>query len=119
MDCESEGEGMTSMVKNPDGKFGRALVEAAREKYQQSNKELIVSQVGDLFKKLEKYEELKAKIADGVNITESKIKAVEAGEFTVRSSGKIEFTDESLNKSLEIDPITQQCWRMINELEAK
>jgi hypothetical protein len=103
------GKPETGLVVQGTAKFGKLLIEEAKQKNQEGLKAKVV---GEIQRKLDHIERQRAFITQAestLEVLEAQLKALETGQFTLEKSGAIKFTDKELHAQLASAVRCQQC----------
>jgi hypothetical protein len=86
---------------NPKAEIGKAILDRARQEYDEGRKRLVVKQAGDILRGLSECEQT---IQHGQKVKDfllAKMAALEAGEFDLNGrTASIEFHNKDLNESV-------------------
>ena len=90
----------TGLVTKVNAEFGKALIEEAVKQNQENAKRLVTGRVQEMIRELQAQRDLIEQAHSNTALLESRLKAVEAGEFTLEKNGDISFTDKDLHKPI-------------------
>jgi hypothetical protein len=95
-----------AIMKQADAEFGKALVTAAREEWQEAQKKAVVGQVTKLMGDIKRCEDTIERLEQGVKVAQRKLEAIEKGEFHVVGTA-IQYTDRALNGGMGTEEIVR------------
>ena len=103
----------TGIVKTGSARFGKALVERAAEVNKECLEKSVIGHVQTILMQLQKQRDYALNVQTNIKLLEAKVKALEAGEFTLSNYGVITFTDSELqNGVIEMAECTNCGYRL-------